>query len=42
MEVSLKKNYEVPAVRIAGLKLEGLLCVSEEYTVPDYGEAEEI
>lgn len=42
MEVSLKKNYEAPALRVAWLRFEGLLCVSDEYTIPGYGEAEEI
>ena len=42
MEESIKKVYEVPAVRVAGLRSEGCLCVSGEYTVPGYGEAEEI
>ena len=42
MEESIKKVYEVPSVRVTGLRFEGCLCVSGEYTVPGYGEAEEI
>ena len=42
MEERLKKDYEAPAVRVAVLRFEGCLCVSGEYTVPGYGEAEEI
>ena len=37
-----KQPYETPAVEVVELRPEGIICESKQYTLPGYGNAEEI
>lgn len=37
-----KQLYEAPEVEVVELRPEGIICESNQYTLPGYGNAEEI
>jgi hypothetical protein len=37
-----KQLYEAPEVEVVELRPEGIICESKQYTLPGYGNAEEI
>jgi hypothetical protein len=37
-----KLVYEAPVVEVVELNMEGIVCESKQYTLPGYGNAEEI
>lgn len=42
MEEIEKECYEAPTSTVVAIKIEGIICQSDQYTIPGYGDVNEI